>query len=79
MIQKKYISALGTTADEQRHQHLRIDDEDRREKVETARKFIFEKGFGVKSTKVEGHLKEDSYTPSRVRFRVSRLAQAGGY
>ena len=68
LIQKKYISALGTTVDEQRCQHLRIDDECRREKVETARRFIFEKGLGVKSTKVEGLLKEESYTPTRVRF-----------
>jgi hypothetical protein len=68
LIQKKYISALGTRADEQRRQHLRIDDEHRREKVETARRFIFEKGFSVKSTKVESLLKDESYTPSRVRY-----------
>ena len=72
LIQKKYISALGTTVDEQRRQHLRIDDERRREKVETAHRFIFEKGLGVKSTKVESLLKEESYTPTRVRFWVSR-------
>jgi hypothetical protein len=69
LIQKKYIPALGTTADEQRRQHLRIDDEHRREDVETARRFIFEKGLGVKSAQVEALLKEESYTPTRVQFR----------
>jgi hypothetical protein len=68
LIQKKYIPALGTTADEQRRQHLRIDDDHRREKVETARKFIFEKGLGVKSKNIESRLKEESYTPTRVRL-----------
>jgi hypothetical protein len=68
LIQKKYIPALGTTADEQRRMHLRIDDEHRREKVETARSFIFEKGLGVKSSKVESRLKDESYTPTRVCY-----------
>lgn len=67
LLQKKYIPALGTTADEQRRQHLRID-EIRREKVEAAQKFIFEKGFGVKSTNIESRLKEESYTSTRVRY-----------
>ena len=66
LIQKKFISGLGTTADEQRRQHIRVDDEHRRDKVETARKMIFEKGLGVKSAGVEGLLKAESLTPTRV-------------
>ena len=66
LIQKQYIPALGTKADEQRHQHICIDDSHRRDDVDLARKLIFEKGLGIKSTKVEGLLQSKSYTPTRV-------------
>jgi hypothetical protein len=65
-IEKKYIPALGTTADDQRRQHIRLDSDHRQENVELARKFIFEKGLGIKSKGVEGLLESRSYTPNRV-------------
>ena len=66
LIQKQYIPALGTTADDQRCQHIRLDDDHRQNNVELARKLIFEKGLGIKSTRVEGLLDSKSYTPTRV-------------
>jgi hypothetical protein len=66
LIEKQYIPGLGTTANDQRHQHIRIDDDHRQENVELARKFIFEKGLGIKSKGVEGLLESRSYTPTRV-------------
>ena len=69
-IEKKYIPGLGTMADDQRREHIRLDDEHRQENVELARKFIFEKGLGIKSTAVEGLLESKSYTPTRVCISV---------
>jgi len=71
LIQKQYIPGLGTTADDQRRQHIRLDDDHRQNNVELARKSIFEKGLGIKSTKVEGLLESKSYTPTRVWIFVS--------
>jgi hypothetical protein len=73
LIQKNYIPGLGTTADDQRRQHIRLDDEHRQNNVELARKFIFEKGLGIKSKGVEGLLETKSYTPTRVWIFVSLL------
>jgi hypothetical protein len=66
LIEERYIQGLGTTADDQRRQHIRLDDDHRQENVELARKFIFEKGLGIKSKGVEGLLASKSYTPTRV-------------
>ena len=68
LLEKQYIPGLGTTADDQRRQHIRLDNDHRQENVEQARKFIFEKGLGIKSKGVEGLLESKSYTPTRVRI-----------
>jgi hypothetical protein len=65
-ILKKFIPGLGTTADDQRRQHIRLDNDHRRMKVELARELIFEKGLAVKSDRVEALLAPSSYTPTRV-------------
>ena len=75
-IEKQYIRELGTTADDQRHQHIRLDNDHRQENVELARKFIFEKGLGIKSTGVEGLLESQSYTPTRVRIFFIHMLQS---
>ena len=66
LIEKWYIQGLGTMADDQQRQHIRLDNVHRQENVELARKFIFEKGLGIKSKGVEGLLDSQSYTPTRV-------------
>ena len=70
-IEEKYISALGSMADDQRRQHIRLDNDHRQENVKLARKFIFEKGLGIRSKGVEGLLGSTSYTPTRVCIFVS--------
>lgn len=71
LIEKQYISGLGTRVDDQRRQHIRLDNNHRQENVELARKLIFEKGLGIKSKGVEGLLESKSYTPTRVRIFCS--------
>ena len=66
LIQKQYIPGLGTMVDDQRCQHIRLDDDHRQNNVELAQKFIFEKGLGIKSKGVEGLLESKSYMPTRV-------------
>ena len=60
-------------ADDQRRQRIRLDNDHRQENVELARKFIFEKGLGIKSKGVEGLIGSTSYTPTRVCIFISYL------
>ena len=57
-------------ADDQRHQRICLDNDHRQENVELARKFIFEKGLGIKSKGVEPrpHWVNVLYTYSGVYF-----------
>ena len=71
LIKKQYILAIGTTADDQRRQHIQIDNDHREENVELAQNFIFEKGLGIKSKGVEGLLESRSYTPTQVCILTS--------
>ena len=73
LIQKQYIPGLGTTADDQQRQHIRLDDDHQQNNVKLAQKFIFEKGLGIKSKGVEGLLESKSYTPTRVCIFASIL------
>ena len=66
MVPKKYISGLGTNVDEQRRQHVRMDDDTRRELVEASRRLIFQHGVGITGAKVEERLQGQSLTPTRV-------------
>ena len=67
LVPKKYISGLGTNVDEQRHQHVRMDDDTRRQLVEASRRLIFNNGVEITGAKVEEHLQAQSLTPTRVR------------
>jgi hypothetical protein len=53
--------------DEQRRQHVRMDDNRRRELVEASRRLIFQHGVGITSAKFEERLQEQSLTPTHVR------------
>ena len=66
LVPKKYISGLGTNVDEQRCQHLRMDDDTCRELVEASRRLIFQQGVGITGAKVEERLQGQSLTPTRV-------------
>lgn len=65
-IQKVHVGGLGTTVDQQRRNHERTDTLSRIGRIDLARKFIFEKGAGVTSTRVENILKERSEVPTHV-------------
>jgi hypothetical protein len=52
-MQKAHIPALGTKADDQRREHIRMDTDTRRELVEAARRLIFIQGYGITSKAVE--------------------------
>jgi Plavaka transposase len=65
-IQKDQIGAIGTTIDEQRRRHERVDSEHRQGDVEMTRSWIFEKGYGIISKHIENILQPTSLVPTRV-------------
>jgi hypothetical protein len=67
-VTKDQIQELGMKRDQLRRERLaRKDDNSRKSKVETARKFLFEKGIRPSSKKISNLLGEKSLTPNRVR------------
>ena len=67
-LPKHQISELGTKNDKKRREKLaRVDNEHRRDMVELARKWIYEKGVNVKSKPIQGLLDPKGWTPTRVR------------
>jgi hypothetical protein len=63
---KEHIPALGTKADDQRREHIRMDTDTRRELVEAARRLMFIHGNSITSKAVEDRLGPQSLTPTRV-------------
>jgi hypothetical protein len=61
------VQNLGTVRD-RRHRviHARVDDEDRRNKVDSARDYIYKQHYAVDSEKVEDLLKTESLVPIAV-------------
>lgn len=53
--------------------NVRVDDQKRRDKIELARTFIYEKGYVVNSKAVENLLKDESLVPTRVSDRRCQL------
>ena len=67
LVRKTDIPEMGTPRDlRKREKTSRVDNEHRRQKVERARAFIFEKGAAVNSNRVKGLLNSQSLTPTRV-------------
>ena len=66
LVKKEQIDAIGTKVDSIRRSQIREDDESRREQVERARGWIFERGYSVVSAAVE-RLLSTSLIPTRVR------------
>jgi hypothetical protein len=74
---KKYISGLGTKADEQRRQHIRFDNSTRRELIEASRRFIFGHGIRITGARVEERLQAQSWTPTRVSISNCSFEKTG--
>jgi len=67
MVKKSQISELGMKRDDaHRVREARVDDMHYRCRVESARRYIFQQGKGVKSAAVEDILSQDSYVPIMV-------------
>src|ERR1700678_33344 len=68
LIPNHQISELGTRNDKKRRERLaRVDNEQRRNTVELARKWIYKKGVNVKSKLIKDLLGPKGWTPTRVR------------
>ena len=66
-VKKSQISELGMKRDDaHRVCEARVDDMHYRRRVESARRYIFQQGKGVKSAAVEDILSRDSYVPITV-------------
>jgi hypothetical protein len=57
---------MGTKLDARRRENERVDDDDRKKKVEMTRSWIFERGYGVLSKAVQRILSPMSLVPTRV-------------
>lgn len=70
LTETKYISAIGTNADMQRRQHLREDSPAHQKQVETARTWIFDRGWSLTSERTKGTLEKQSLTMVRVCISI---------
>lgn len=61
------VHNLGTKTDMKQRKNLeRIDDQDRRDKINTARSIIYEQNYAVKNDASEAILKDESYVATKV-------------
>lgn len=73
---------MGTTVDDQHRNKLRVDNEHTRRDIKTARKWVFEKGYGPESAAIERLLQERSLLPIQVHplllfvSKLSNLSQS---
>jgi hypothetical protein len=67
--EKVLIPATGTRADEQRHSHLRDDNDQLWGAIAWARTWIFVQGRGVMGKWIQNILGTSSYLPNQVRLR----------
>ncbi|KAK7042827.1 GLOBIN domain-containing protein [Favolaschia claudopus] len=74
-VEKEQISQMGTAADMRRRQKIREDNAWYRRTIDTARRWIFEKGYLVAGAAINRILKPTSLVPTRNAF--SKLAQYG--
>ncbi|KAH9161682.1 hypothetical protein EDB89DRAFT_2029564 [Lactarius sanguifluus] len=76
LIQMKEIHGVATPSDVRIRNRLRIDNERRRERVERARKLIFEKGHAISGAPVQRILGDHSMIPTRNAFS-DKLSMVG--
>ena len=78
LILKSRIPRMGSKSDTRdRLKLVRVDSESRRQKVELARKLLFEKGINVTSVRIKNLLDEQSLTPTRVCLNFIFLRNTG--
>ena len=65
-VRKDQIGDMGTVNDTKRRENIRTDNQERQEKVETARKGIFQKGCAVASKVFDTLLGMTSIVPTRM-------------
>jgi hypothetical protein len=70
-VKKDQIGDMGTKLDTRRHENKRINNDDRRAKIEMTWGWIFEKGYGVLSKAVQRVLVPMSLVLTRVCIQVS--------
>ncbi|KAI0054412.1 hypothetical protein BV25DRAFT_1817100 [Artomyces pyxidatus] len=75
-VKKDQIGALGTHADRLRRMKPRVDDARRQDKVETTRRWIFERGYAIACKAVQRVLDPLSMVPTRNAFS-KRLSSFG--
>ncbi|KAK7436112.1 hypothetical protein VKT23_019314 [Stygiomarasmius scandens] len=69
LIKRAHICHLGTKLDTKRRESQpRVDSETHRNRIENARKFIFDQGYSVSSDHVKNALGHSSYLPVRNMF-----------
>jgi hypothetical protein len=66
LIPKDMLHKLGTPVDEELRRVFRVDDEKRQEKINQARRLIYEQGYVVNSQRVDAILGEESLVPTNV-------------
>ena len=66
LTNKKHVNELGTKRDRQRHEKQQVDTEHRQSMVDTAREWIFERGYHVNGNALKRFLTY-SITPIRMR------------
>ena len=63
------VHNLGTVTDMRQRQALaRVDGQDRRDKVKTARSIIYEQNYAVNNEASEAILKGESFVATKVRY-----------
>jgi hypothetical protein len=66
LVKKDQIGEMGTKLDARRRENGRVDNDDRRRKVEMTRGWIFERGYGIAGIAVQRILSPMSLVPTRV-------------
>lgn len=75
LLPKSKIPHLGSKSDmNARHRLIRVDTERRREKIETARRMIFQ-GVNITNRNVEYFLQDESLVPTRVYFYLLETSE----
>lgn len=72
-VEKSKIEHLGTKADMNARKHERVDNHPRRSEVDRTRSWIYERGYGINSVRIDRVLGSKSYVPTRVSILFSTM------
>ncbi|KAH9177190.1 hypothetical protein EDB89DRAFT_1844940 [Lactarius sanguifluus] len=79
LVRKKDIAFVGTTTDARTRNRLRNDNDSRRQKIERARKLIFNEGLAITSRRVQKLLGDHSLIPTRNAFSDKMSVEGQDY